>query len=209
MTDTRTAIPVDGTGISRLRVEKSATLRGARTHSSFTSADRRERLRRLGSVQRGGAAAAFRIPPVSGYHPGIRELGHAVRSATLRTAWATALAVFLVLVALGCGWMHLSSLPFGAPHASSAPAQPTHGSIYAHDASADQGLAPRCSKLLATTAATGQALNPAGLGMVAALGVATGVWAPHVVPAGRGPPRAPRTVLAGRDLLTRLGISRR
>ncbi|WP_156751346.1 hypothetical protein [Mycobacterium sp. 1245111.1] len=105
--------------------------------------------------------------------------------------------------------MHLASLPFGTPHASAAPAQPTHGGIHAHDASADQGLAPRCSKLLATTAATGQAVNPAGLDLVVVLGVAAGVWAPRVVPAGRGPPTAPRTVLAGRDLLTRLGISRR
>lgn len=209
MTDPQTAIPVDGTGITRPRVGKSATLFSARTHNGFSCADHRKKLQRFGPGQRGGAATAFRIPPTSGYYRGIRGLGHAGRSATVRTACATALAVCLVLVALGCGWMHLASLPFGAPQASAAPVQPTHGSIHAHDASADQGLAPRCSKLLATTAATGQAVNPAGFGLVVALGVAAGVWAPRVVPAGRGPPRAPRFVLAGRDLLTRLGISRR
>ncbi|WP_293003713.1 hypothetical protein [Mycobacterium sp.] len=127
----------------------------------------------------------------------------------MRTACATALAVGLVLVALGCGWVHFAGLRFDAAHTSASSPQPTHGSIHADHASADRGLAPRCSKLLATTALPAQAASLAGLGLVVALGVAAGTWAPRVATAGRGPPVLPGPVISGRDLLTRFGIARR
>jgi len=49
----------------------------------------------------------------------------------------------------------------------------------------------------------------AALGVVVAVVAGVGLWWQHVVLAGRGPPRGLPAVLAGQDLLTRLGLSRR
>lgn len=131
----------------------------------------------------------------------------------LRTACATAVAVWLVLVALGCGLVHFASVASGAARTSTVSAQPGRdgavSGVAAVQVSVDRAIAPKCSKLLATTPLLGPVTSVAGFGVVVALCLSAGAWTPLVRPAGRGPPVASGTVLAGRDLLTRLCIARR
>ncbi|WP_231588714.1 hypothetical protein [Mycobacterium nebraskense] len=55
----------------------------------------------------------------------------------------------------------------------------------------------------------GPATALVALGVVVAVVAAMGLWWQQVLLAGRSPPRGLAAVLAGQDLLTRLGLSRR
>ncbi|ORW07844.1 hypothetical protein AWC14_23780 [Mycobacterium kyorinense] len=81
--------------------------------------------------------------------------------------------------------------------------------VHADHAYLGDGSSHACPEQFATAVLPRSATALATLGAVVAVVAVMGWAAPLMVSAGRGPPRAPASVVTGHDLLTRFCLARR
>lgn len=133
------------------------------------------------------------------------------RPSRMRLAVVLAAAVAGLAIVGHCGLVRTASSPSSPSQPSLSTSLPSALTAKSEQPQLDQGL-PICkaSKVFAIGALPKSAtIALILLGVVLAGLIGKGWLAQLVVPAGRGPPRAPTTSLTGQDLLTRFCLARR
>lgn len=131
------------------------------------------------------------------------------RSVAALAAIGTAVAMW-VLVIGGHSHLRSESLASQAAHASNSLVRSESASVIGHPHIVNGGSWGTHPETLASAVLPNSPSSAlAALGVVLAVAGVAGWLAPRVALAGRGPPGGFLVVVAGHDLLTRLGLSRR